>query len=398
MASRFKHSPVSPIAQAAPQEVLRTMLTTLIQETLEQEFAAYIGAERFERTPARQDVRNGHRRRRWTTRVGTITLRVPRDRQGRFQPSLFARYQRHEQAFVLALIEMYLQGVSTRKVSAVVEQLCGLTISASEVSALVRRLDGDLEAWRTRSLGGTAYPFLIIDAHVERVRREGQVQSTAALWVIGITAEGYREHLGVWLGASESEASWQQVAKDLVARGLTGVAYVVSDEHAGLVAAFRQFFPTAQHQRCQVHYVRNALDKVSRPALTDAVVAGLRDVWAAPDRAEADRRVVRLCAALAPDAPALVDWLEETIEETLTVFGLVHPEARRRLRTTNSIEHDHMAVRRRTRVIRIFPNPASLVRLLSALAIERNEQWLARRYLRPDMLTSPLLQEVPQAA
>jgi transposase-like protein len=160
------------------------------------------------------------------------------------------------------------------------------------VSALVRRLDGDLEAWRTRSLAGTAYPVLIIDAHNERVRREGQVQSTAALWVIGITAVGYREHLGVWLGASESEASWHQVAKDLVA-----------DDHAGLGGAFRQFFPTAQYQRCQVHYLRNALDKVSRPSFVTAVVAGLHDVWAALDRAEAERRVVRLCAALGPGRP-----------------------------------------------------------------------------------------------
>lgn len=174
--SAVKLSPATGIPQAAPEGALCAMLTTLIQETLEREFAAFVGAERYERTPERRALRNGHRRRRLVTRVATLTLRVPRDRQGRFQPSLFARYQRHEQAFVLALTEMYLQGVSTRKVSAVVEQLCGATISASEVSALVRRLDSDLEAWRTRSLAGTTYPVLIIDAHSERVRREGQVR------------------------------------------------------------------------------------------------------------------------------------------------------------------------------------------------------------------------------
>jgi len=383
MTSRFKDSPVVPFAQAAPEDALRTMLTTLMHETLEREFATFVGADRFERTPARQDVRNGYRRRRFVTRVGTLTLRIPRDRQGRFQPSLFARYQRHEQAFVLALTEMYLQGVSTRKVSAVVEQLCGTTISASEVSALVRRLDDELVAWRTRPLEAEAYPCLIIDAHEERVRREGMVQSTTALWVIGITEAGYREHLGVWTGPSESEASWHDVAEDLVRRGLHGVKFMVMDAHAGLNTALRRFFPTAIHQRCQVHYLRNALDKVSRAALKTAVLEGLRDVWAAPSRAEADQRVVRLLARLAPDAPALVDWLEETVEDTLAFYALAKPEARRRLRTTNSIEHDHMAVRRRTRVIRIFPNVASLVRLLSALAIERNEQWMARRYLRP---------------
>src|SRR3990172_1339889 len=202
-----------------------------------------------------------------------------------------ARYQRSEQALVATLTEMYFQGVSTRKVTKVVEQLCGASISASEVSVLVKRLDGDLEAWRTRPLGGKAYRALVVDAHVERVRREGQVRSTAALWVIGIGADGYREHLGVWLGASESGASWRRVFEQLVQRGLTDVEYVVSDEHAGLVDAIRRFFPDALHQRCQVHYLRNALDHVSSPLLAEQVKNGLRDVWAAPTRGEAEQRL-----------------------------------------------------------------------------------------------------------
>lgn len=388
MASRPKDSSLTPNAQvlslgAAPEDALRAMLQTLIQETLEREFTQFLGAAPFERSAARRGLRNGRRRRRFLTRVGPLELRVPRDRAGRFQPSLFARYQRSEQALVVSLIEMYLKGISTRKVSAVVERLCGATISASEVSALVKRLDGELEAWRTRPLTAKAYPYLVVDAHVERVRREGQVRSTAALWVIGIGSDGYREHLGVWLGASESGAAWRRVFEQLVQRGLTGVEYIVSDDHTGLVEAIRRFFPEAVHQRCQVHYLRNALDHVSSETAKDQVLAGLRDVWSAPTRVEAEARLATLITRLRPTLPRLTTWLEASAPETLGVFALSDRTARRRLASTNSIEHDHMAVRRRTRVIRVFPNEASFIRLASALAMERNEAWLGRRYLTP---------------
>lgn len=397
MTSRPNDATVLPFAQpSAPPDALRAMLAQLVHDVLETEFAGVVGAGRYERTAERRGVRNGYRTRRLTTRVGALELRVPRDRAGQFQPTLFARYQRSEQALVAALAEMYVQGVSTRKVSAVVEQLCGETVSASTVSAMTASLDASLAAWRARPLTGKAYPYLVVDAHVERVRREGQVRSTAALWVIGVGADGYREHLGLWLGASESAASWRAVFEDLVKRGLTGVAYVVSDEHAGLVQAVRRFFPDAAHQRCQVHFQRNARDKVTAPALQERVRDGLRDVWTAPARAEAEARLARLVLALRAEAPRLADWLEAQAPDTLAVYGLPDREARRRLATTNSIEHDHMAVRRRTSVVRVFPNEASFLRLGTALAVERNEQWLARRYVpaRP----APAHEEVTQAA
>lgn len=364
-----------------PDDALKAMLQTLIQETLEAEFTRFLGAAPRERSATRRGWRNGTRERTLVTRVGRLELRVPRDRAGEFQPALFARYQRSEQALVLALAEMYLQGVSTRKVSAIVEQLCGTTISASTVSACTKRLDASLAAWRARRLDATTYPYLIIDAHHERIRREGQVLSTAALWVIGVRADGYREHLGVWLGASESAASWSAVFRDLVQRGLTGVVYAVSDEHEGLVQSLRRYFPDAAHQRCQVHYLRNALAKVTSPALEQELVTGLRNVWAAPTRAEADQRAQILIGALRRAVPKVVEWLEATLGETLTFYVLPEAEARRRLRTTNAVEHDHAEVRRRTRVIRIFPNEDSFLRLASALAIERSEQWAERRYL-----------------
>jgi transposase-like protein len=266
-------------------------------------------------------------------------------------------------------------------VSTIVETLCGTSVSASEVSALTKRLDGELEVWRTRPLTAKGYPYLVVDAHVERVRREGQVRSTAVLWVIGVGADGYREHLGVWLNPTETGLGWRRVFEQLLQRGLSGVQYVVSDEHAGLVDAIRRFFPDAQHQRCQVHYMRNALDRVSSDARRDEVKQGLQDVWNAPSRAEAELRVTTLLARWRASLPGLATWVETSIEETFAVFALQDGVARHRLRSTNGIEQDHMAVRRRTSVIRVFPNEASFVRLASALAMERNEKWLAKRYV-----------------
>ena len=367
-------------SEQAPPDLVRAMLTQVMQAAIQAEFDRFLGAGRWERTGERRGWRNGSKRRRLHTRVGTIELRIPKDREGRFQPSLFERYQRSEKAFVLALVEMYIQGVSTRKVQKVVEQLCGVLISASQVSALVKGLDGELETWRRRSLGGQKYPYLVVDAHYEKVRREGRVLSTAVLWVIGISETGYREHLGVWTGPSESRESWVRVFRDLVQRGLEGVGYVVSDEHAGLVQALGLYFPEADHQRCQVHYMRNALSYVSTDAVRAELITGLRDAWAAPTREEARARLARLIDALRPKVPTLADWLEETAEQTLACYELPAGVHRLRLRSTNSVEHDHADIRRRTRVVRIFPNDASLVRLASALAMERNEKWMERRY------------------
>lgn len=367
-------------SEQAPPDLVRAMLAQVMQAAIQAEFDRFMGAGPWERTGERRGWRNGSKRRRLHTRVGTIELRIPKDREGRFQPSLFERYQRSEKAFVLALVEMYIQGVSTRKVQKVVEQLCGVLVSASQVSALVKGLDGELEAWRKRSLSGQKYPYLVVDAHFEKVRREGRVLSTAVLWVIGISETGYREHLGVWTGPSESRESWVRVFRDLTQRGLEGVEYVVSDEHAGLVQALGLYFPEADHQRCQVHYMRNALSYVSTDAVRAELITGLRDAWAAPTREEARARITRLVDTMRTKAPKLAEWLEETAEQTLACYTLPAGVHRLRLRSTNSVEHDHADIRRRTRVVRIFPNDASLVRLASALAMERNEQWMERRY------------------
>lgn len=377
-----ENSRALPASEQAPApDVLRTLVGTLVQETIRAEFDRFLGARPYERTPERRGLRNGTYPRTLQTRVGALRLAIPRDRAGVFRPSLFAKYERSEQALVLAMIEMYFHGVSTRKVNAIVDQLCGTTVSASEVSALTRKLDATLTTWRERRLAEVPYAALTVDAHIEQVRREGHVRATAALWVVGVTPEGYREHLGVWLGPSESEASWAQVFHDLVERGLHGVRYVVSDEHVGLLAALRRYFPETVHQRCQVHYQRNALSKVSSEALQQRTREGLRDAWGASTRAEAEGRLARLVAELRPDAPRLADWLSDTAAETLACYALPRDDVRLKLRSTNGLERHHLEVRRRTRVIRIFPHEASLQRLLTALAIEQNDRWRSQRWL-----------------
>lgn len=366
--------------QAPPPDLFRDMLATMVQDAIRTEFERFLGAAPYERTPARRGHRNGSYPRTLKTRVGRLELDIPRDRAGLFRPSLFAKYERSEQALVLAMIEMYFHGVSTRKVTAIVEELCGTSISASEVSALTRKLDATLTAWRERRLD-TPYPALVVDAHIEQVRREGHVRATAALWVVGVTPEGYREHLGLWVGASESEASWAQVFKELTERGLHGVTYVVSDDHVGLRAALRRYFPDAVHQRCQVHYLRNALSKVSSDALHARLRGALRDVWSATTREEACGRFTRVIAELRAAAPRLADWLADTHDETLACYALTRDDVRRKLRSTNAVEGHHQVIRRRTRVIRIFPHEASLLRLLTALAIDQNDRWRHHRWI-----------------
>jgi transposase-like protein len=367
----FQQSCTPPVT--TPVEALRKMMQALLQETLEAEFTRFLHAAPYERTAARHDVRNGTRPRFLTTRLCKVELRIPHDCGGAYQPSLFARYQRHEQAKMTLTVECYLQGISTRKVREVVEALCRETVSAGTVSRATKLLDGELTAWRVRQLDSPPYRALIVDAHYERIRREGRVLSTADLWVIGVAANGYREHLGVWIGNAESGPVWGRVFRDLHGRGLHGVTYVVSDEHARLRAALQRYFPDAVPQRCQMHYQRNALSKVSSPERQAALCEGLRHVWAAPTRAEAERRGGDVIASVRPALPTLAVWLEETLHKTIGFYALPEAEARRRLRTTNAAEREHEEIRRRTRVIRIFPNEASYLRLASALAADRND-------------------------
>ena len=357
----------------AGESGLAPLLQQVLNQVLEAQVSEQIGAERYERTGERQGYRNGVRPRKLTTRVGQLTLRVPQVRDGEFSTELFARYQRSEQALVLALLEMVVNGVSTRKVTQITEELCGTSFSKSTVSALCAQLDPLVTAWNERPLGEQTFPFVLVDALVLKVRDGERVRALAGLLAIGINAAGYREILGLQLGDSESEASWSSFLGGLKRRGLSGVNLVVSDAHGGLVNAIARHFQGATWQRCQTHLTRDVLEAAPK-ALRDELHAHLRPLFEAPDAATARTLLRQLVATYAERAPKAIAALEAGFEDATAVLALPEPY-RQRLRTTNSVERLNEEIRRRERVIRIFPNRESAIRLLGALLMEQHEHW-----------------------
>ncbi|HEX2136853.1 MAG TPA: IS256 family transposase [Microvirga sp.] len=369
---------------ASDPDYLRPMVEAIVQATLEAEMAQALRAEKGERTETRLGYRAGYYERKLITRVGTLELRVPQDRQGRFSTELFERYQPSEKALVAALAEMYVQGVSTRKVKAITEELCGHGFSASSVSAIVQTLDERLRVFCGRDLT-EAYPYLILDARYERVREAGVIVSQAVLVAIGIDWEGRRQVLGVELANRESRSSWRDFLSALKGRGLAGVEFVVSDDHEGLKRAIREVLPAAVWQRCYVHFLRNALDHLPRKADDDCLME-LRWMYDRREVGEVRRDLAAWLAKWAPKYPKLTDWVEENLEETLTYYRL--PLAHHKhLKSTNMLERLNQEIKRRTQVVRIFPNAASCLRLVRALAVETHEEWLETpRYLSMEHL------------
>ncbi len=358
---------------------LQGLVETVLNQVLEAQVSDQIGALRYERNEQRKAYRNGSRSRTLYSRVGPLVLHVPQVRNGIFSTELFSRYQRSEQALVLAMMEMVLQGVSTRKVGKVTKELCGTRFSRSTVSQLCTALDVRVRAWNDRALSAQAYPFVIVDAMVIKVRRDEAVRSTSALIVSGVNDSGQRELLGLRLGDSESEGTWSDMFGWLKRRGLRGVELVVSDAHSGLVKAAQYFFQGVMWQRCQVHLKRNVLGRTPRHVRAQ-MAAGLRRIFESPDHASARAAFTTLATDLSAKAERAVEILEEGLEDALAV--LVLPEKyRRRLRTTNMMERLNEEVRRRERVIRIFPNEASALRLIGALLAEQHESWsTGKRY------------------
>jgi putative transposase len=361
---------------------LKAIVERVLQEVLEAEMSEHVGAAPYERTENRKGHRNGHKPRTLRTRVGTLNLLVPQDREGTFSTKLFARYQRNEKALCLALMEMYVEGVSTRKVKDVTEALCGTSFSKSTVSHLAAGLDAELGAWRSRPLEAEAYPYVFVDARYEKVRADGRVVSQGVLIVSGVRApDGFREILGVEVSDTESEATYHELFRSLKGRGLRGVELVVSDGHEGLKAAVSRHFQGASWQRCQVHYARNLLGMVSAKKRKE-LGADLRAIFAQASR----ERALGLASSVAEKwrgkgNERVAEHLEEHVEECLSC--LAFPEShRKRIRTTNGQERLNQEIKRRTRVVRIFPNRESCVRLVSALAVEQSEEWVTgRRYL-----------------
>jgi putative transposase len=360
---------------------LKEIVERVLQELLEVEMTEHVGAAPYERSENRTGRRNGYKPRTLRTRVGTLNLLVPQDREGTFSTRLFSRYQRNEKALVLALMEMYVEGVSTRKVKDITEELCGTSFSKSVISSLAGRLDAELEAWRSRPLEAEAYPYLFVDARYEKVRVGHRIVSQGVLIVSAVRApEGFREILGVEVADTESEASYQRLFRSLKERGLSGVELVVSDDHEGLKAAVFRHFQGASWQRCQVHYARNLLGMVDAKRRKD-LAAELRAIFAQASRDTALRLASELADRWRESHPKVAEHLEEHVEECLSC--LAFPEShRRRIRTTNGQERLNQEIKRRTRVVRIFPNRESCLRLVSALAVEQSEEWVTgRRYL-----------------
>lgn len=376
-------------------DVVRELFREVLQEVLEAEMTETLQAKPGERTSERLGLRSGSYSRTLITRVGKLELRVPQDRQGRFSTQLFERYQRSEKALVSALAEMYVQGVSTRKVKAITEELCGHSFSASSISDINKTLDEQLAQFATRRLD-EEYPYLILDARYERVRENGTIHKRAVLVAIGINWDGRRCVLGVELANRESISSWKEFLLGLRTRGLTGVELVVTDDHAGLRAAIAEVLPEAAWQRCYVHFLRNCLDHLPRKG-DDDCLRELRWIYERRNLGEARNDLAAWITKWESRYAKLVAWVEENIEETLTFYRLP-PQHHKHLKSTNMLERLNEELKRRTHVVRIFPNAASCLRLVRALAVETHENWIeATRYLNMDLLREhkkQLLREV----
>ena len=381
---------------ARDEAFIRSIVRAALQEMLEREMAEALGAAKGERTSSRLGYRSGYYGRTLITRVGKLELRVPQDRDGRFSTELFARYQRSERALVAALAEMYVQGVSTRKVKAITEELCGHGFSASSISAINKTLDESLAQFASRRLD-EPFAYLILDARYEKVREAGVIAGQAVLIAIGIDRDGRRQILGVELANRESRSSWRDFLLGLRDRGLAGVEFVVADDHAGLKRAIREVLPEAAYQRCYVHFLRNALDYVPRK-VDDDCLQELRWIYDRRDWAEARADLAAWIGKWQGKYPRLVGWVEENVEETLSFYRLPR-QHHKHLKSTNMLERLNEEIKRRTHVVRIFPNAESCLRLVRALCVETHENWLeAHRYLNMDYLREMKKEALRQAA
>lgn len=357
--------------------------TALMNLAMRIERERHLGARAYERSPERAGHANGYRPKKIDTAAGTLDVRIPKSRGGEaaFYPQALERGRRSSRAVMLAIAQMYIQGVSTRDVETVMAEFGLESLSSSQVSRATALMDEELQAWRTRPLG--AFVYLFLDARYEKVRIDGVVRDAAILSAVGIDEDGRRGVLGLCVALSEAEIHWRGLLDSLVARGLRGVRFITSDDHPGLAAARKAVFPGALWQRCQFHLARNAVHHTPSGAGRKAIGRQLRAVWNAGDRSAAEAELARIVEGYAATAPKLATWLERNIPEGLAVFSL--PEAHwRRMRTANPIERTiQQELKRRTRKIRVFPNEAALERLATAILVEIDEQWIGtgRTYL-----------------
>jgi len=359
-------------------KVIPELVRVILNSVMQAERSQYLQAKAYERTEERKGHANGYKPKTVRSKLGDITFAIPQVREGGFYPSALEKGMRSERGLLIALAEMYVQGVSTRRVKAITEELCGVEISAMQVSRAAQQLDEILQEWRERPLGEIQY--LYADASYEKVREAGQVRDAAVLVASGITPEGERQVLGVSVSLSEHESHWKAFLKGLKDRGMHGVKLVISDNHEGLKAAKRAVLGSVPWQRCQFHLQQNAQSYVPRQSMRMEVAADIRAIFNAPDRKTAEEHLDVAIIKYAQIAPRLAAWMEENLAEGFTVFDFPL-EHRRSLRTTNSLERINKETRRRTRVVGVFPNETSCLRLISARLMEISEEWqIGKRY------------------
>ncbi len=348
------------------------MLAMLINAAMKLERERYLKAKSYERSEERQGYANGYKPKTVQTRMGSMELAVPQVREGGFYPEALERGLRSERALMLVCAEMYIKGISTRKVSQIIDRMCGGRISASQVSKATAELDEKLAAWRKSTLGNVVYLYL--DARYEKVRDNGQLRDAAVLIASGVLPTGKRKILGVSVSLSEQSQHWKSFLEDLVSRGLRGVQLIISDDHAGLKKARQEVFGGTPWQRCQFHLQQNAQSYVPRKSMQEEVADDIRTIFNAPDRETAEAYLKRLIVKYEEQAPQLANWLEYDLPEGLTVFSFP-VKHRKRLRTNNGMELLNREIHRRTRVVSIFPNETACLRLVSAILMEQSEVW-----------------------
>lgn len=377
MAVRVDNTKLMEVVELICQQGFSGMgeaMQIILNEAMVIERGRYLQAEPYERNPLRQDYANGFKRKQLKTQLGELSLSVPQVRDGGFYPSFLEKGIRSERALKLALAEMYVQGVSTRKVNAILQELCGLEISSTEVSRATKLLDDELSKWQKRPLG--SYQYIFLDARYEKIREGGCVIDCAILIAYGVNEVGRREILGLSVSLSESEIHWRAFLESLVHRGLNGIKLIVSDAHSGLKAALRAVFPSVPWQRCQFHLQQNAQAYVTKRDRKREVAESIRAIFDAENRVEAERLLKQVVARYEKDMPQLANWMQENIAEGLTIFHFPSSH-RKKLRTSNIAERVNQEIRRRSRVVRIFPNAASCERLAGAIVMEISDQWLS---------------------
>jgi transposase-like protein len=348
------------------------LMTLLLNQAMKIQREHHMGAGWHERSPHRVDHANGFKSKTMKTRMGLLNLSVPQTRNGGFYPSILERGVRSERALMLAVAEMYVSGVSTRKVRKITEELCGMSISSTQVSRLTALMDQELSLWRQRPLD--EIPFLILDAHYEKVRHDGSVMDLAVLKAVGIRKDGRKTVLGVSVSLSEAEVHWRAFLESLTARGIKGIRMVISDDHAGLKAARKAALPGVRWQRCVFHLMQNAQSHCAKKSMIPKLMSELEKIYTAPDKGAALQRLKALVASYAKTAPDLARWIEADFIEGLTFFDFPEPFWKK-TRTSNLVENLNKQVRKRTNVCGLFPNADSALRLISAVLMDLSESW-----------------------